>query len=224
MSTNPAYFGGSMNGYQYDPCDQSCGSQEGDYYVAYYEYPFIEYIPPEDDGYGPPVTNQLLDDMRRAWSEHVWWMRMLLISLTENLDDLSAVRTRLMQNPQDIANIFLPYFSEESAAGIANLLTEHLRIGSDMIVALRDNKLDEARNLNSQWHENAAAIAEALYTMNPNYDRQELQNMFEQHLNTTAKEIDARIADDYTADIAAFDLIRNGAEEMADYLANGIVQ
>lgn len=33
------------------------------------------------------------------------WTRMLLISIAENLGDLDATRTRLLENPKDIADI-----------------------------------------------------------------------------------------------------------------------
>ncbi len=203
---------------------QGLSYDQGGYYSPTGYYPAMGYMPPETDSYGPPESNQLHDDMRRAWAQHVYWTRMLLISIAEHLTDQGAVTTKVMENPQEIADIFAPYFSQEAANEITNLLTEHLQIGTELITALRDNQMDKANELNKQWHVNAEKIAEALAAMNPNYDKRQLQNMLEQHLDMTAQEVSARLARDYPEDIKAFDQVEQGAEEMADYLSSGIVQ
>jgi hypothetical protein len=182
------------------------------------------YIPPMDDSYGCAETNQLHDDMRRAWAKHVYGTRMLIISIAGRLDDLSAVKTELMQNPQEIAKIYIPYFSEKTANGIAVLMTEHLQIGADLITASRDKQSDKAKELDKKWHNNGTNIVEALYAMNPNYDKKELQKMWDQHLELTAKEAAARLAKNYPEDIKAYNRVARAAENMADYLAEGIVQ
>ena len=69
------------------------------------------------------------------------WTRMLLISIAENLKDLDATETRLLKNPKDIANIFKMYYGNTIANRIQELLTEHLAIGKELIVALK-NKND----------------------------------------------------------------------------------
>lgn len=43
--------------------------------------------------------------MNLVWEQHIMWTRMLLISIAENLGDLDATRTRLLENPKDIADI-----------------------------------------------------------------------------------------------------------------------
>lgn len=82
-------------------------------------------------------TNEvnLLKSMNLAWEQHIIWTRMLLISIAENLKDLDATQARLLQNPKDIANIFRTYYGNTIANTIENLLTEHLIIGKDLIVA-----------------------------------------------------------------------------------------
>ena len=82
----------------------------------------------------------LSNQMRLAWEQHVYWTRMLLISIAERLADENEVTARLLQNPADIAKIFGKYYGQEAAQTIAQLLTEHLAIGKDLITALRDGK------------------------------------------------------------------------------------
>lgn len=38
----------------------------------------------------------LLEDMNLKWLEHIFWTRLLLISIAEDLSDLDATRARLL--------------------------------------------------------------------------------------------------------------------------------
>ena len=83
---------------------------------------------------------RLLEQMNLVWEQHIMWTRMLLISIAENLRDLDATQTRLLRNPKDIANVFRTFYGNEVAAEIQRLLTEHLTIGKELIVALKRRK------------------------------------------------------------------------------------
>lgn len=69
---------------------------------------------------------------------------MLLISIAENLKDLEATQTRLLRNPKDIADVFRPYYGNSVSNEIQRLLTEHLVIGKDLIVALKNKNQEQA--------------------------------------------------------------------------------
>ena len=75
-----------------------------------------------------PQVN-LLKHMNLVWEQHIMWTRMLLISIADNLGDLDATRTRLLENPKDIADIFRRFYGNDFANLIQKLLTEHLVIG-----------------------------------------------------------------------------------------------
>ena len=78
---------------------------------------------------------QLLKQMNLVWEQHIMWTRMLLISIAENLKDLEATQTRLLRNPKDIADVFRRFYGNAVANRIQQLLTEHLVIGKELIVA-----------------------------------------------------------------------------------------
>ena len=81
---------------------------------------------------------QLLKQMNLVWEQHIMWTRMLLISIVENLKDLEATQTRLLRNPKDIADVFRRFYGNAVANRIQQLLTEHLVIGKELIVALKN--------------------------------------------------------------------------------------
>ena len=98
------------------------------------------YIYPNYNNYWISIHQvNLSNNMNLAWIEHILWTRMLLISIAENLNDLDATKARLLENPRDIANVFKKYYGNTIANTIQKLLTEHLVIGGDLIVALKNN-------------------------------------------------------------------------------------
>jgi len=174
----------------------------------------------------PDMSGQLAlsNDMRTAWSQHVYWTRMLLISIAERLKDQQAVTDRLLQNPADIANIFAGYYPANVTRTITRLLTEHLQIGAALITALRDGSTAEAEKLERQWYQNANQMADAFSSINPYYEREEVRKMLYEHLELTTQEVSHRLAGEYQADIRAFDSVEREALMMADYFSQGIMR
>ena len=166
----------------------------------------------------------LLQKMNLAWEQHIMWTRMLLISIAENLNDLNDTQNRLLQNPKDIANIFRKYYGNNIANTIQKLLTEHLEIGKDLIVALKDNNQKLASELNAKWYKNADEMAIVFSNINPFYPRKEIQQMLYSHLKLTSDEVSARLNKDYEADIKSFDLVQKEILEMSQFFVNGIVR
>ena len=166
----------------------------------------------------------LIEDMRLAWLQHVYWTRMLLISIADRLNDQSYVTDRLLENPKDIADIFAVYYGKDVANTIDQLLTEHLKIGANLITVLRDGKNEEANILKQQWYQNADKMADAFSGINPYYRREEVRQMLYRHLDLTTQEVAMRLAANYSADIKAFGQVEKEALEMADYFSSGIIR
>ena len=171
----------------------------------------------------PAKEMRLINHMRLRWSQHVYWTRMLIISIAQKLNDLDAVTARLMQNPKDIADIFAAYYNADAAGAIARLLTEHLQIGAELITALRDKQTAQAETLDRAWYRNADEMAAAFAGINPYYDREMMREMLYRHLDLTKQEVAARLAKDYPADIRAFDAVEEEAMAMADAFSSGIM-
>lgn len=167
---------------------------------------------------------RLLEQMNLVWEQHIMWTRMLLISIAENLKDLDATQARLLRNPKDIANVFRPYYGANVANQIEKLLTEHLVIGKNLIVALKNNNQKEAMELNKKWYQNADDMAEAFSSINPFYPKEEIRKMLYEHLRLTTDEVNARLKGDYVADINAYDMVQKEILHMSRFFVNGIVR
>ena len=166
----------------------------------------------------------LIGNMRREWKQHVYWTRMLLISIAEKLKDEEETTARLLRNPTDIANIFGIFYTAEQASIIEDLLSEHLQIGAALITALRDENTTETESLKTQWYLNADQMADMFSSINPYFDLEEVRNMLYNHLDLTTEAVAMRLAGNYAADIDAFDRAEQGAIIMADYFSTGILQ
>lgn len=164
----------------------------------------------------------LLKRMNWAWEQDIMWTRMLLISIAEDLKDLDATEKRLLQNPKDIADIFKRYYGNTTANKIENLLTEHLAIVKDLIVALKNNNQKLAKELTEKWYNNADEMAEAFSSINPFYPKEKVRDMLYDHLELTTDEVTARLRKDYTADIAAFDKVQQEILKMSQFFVEGI--
>ena len=186
------------------------------------------YIYPNNNqgtGYWVSINQvRLLEQMNLVWEQHIMWTRMLLISIAENLKDLDATQTRLLRNPRDIANIFRVYYGNNIANEIQRLLTEHLAIGKDLIVALKNKKEDEAQALNKKWYKNADDMAEAFSRINPFYPKEQIRQMLYDHLRLTSNEVNARLKGNYTEDIRAYDMVQKEILRMSQFFVNGIVR
>ena len=166
----------------------------------------------------------LFQKMSTLWEQHVFWTRLFLISVAESLSDLEPTRNRLLRNPVDIAAVYRMYYGNDVARVVQDLLTEHLTIGGDIIVALKNGNTELATNLTKKWYENADEMAKAFSSFNPYYDEEELRRMFYNHLQLTTVEVEARLRRDYNADIMAFDRVEKEALQMANYFVMGILK
>ena len=165
----------------------------------------------------------LLTRMNLVWLEHIFWTRLFLISVAEDLADLEPTKARLLENPKDVADVFRRYYGTSIANIIQNLITEHLTIGGDLIVTLKNGNQKLAQELNTKWYKNADDIARTFSNINPFYPYEEVRQMFYTHLKLTTDEVSARLKKDYSADIKAFDVVQDEILKMSKFFVDGIV-
>lgn len=166
----------------------------------------------------------LSNKMRMLWEQHVFWTRLLIISILNNLKDLDATQTRLLQNPGEIAAIYGKFYGPVIQKNISDLLTEHLVIGAQLITATKNNNTSEMNRLNTLWYQNADKISKFLASFNPFYSENDLRRMFYTHLDLTKNEVSLRLKSNWTEDVKNFDILEKEAINMADYFSMGIVR
>ena len=169
-------------------------------------------------------ASTLRSAMRELWSEHVIYTRDYIIAATAGSASASAVAARLMKNQEDIGNAIKPYYGDEAGAKLTSLLKDHINIAVDLVGAAKAKDNAKVASADKRWRDNAADIATFLAGANPNWSRDDLLMMLNEHLTLTTREATSRLQGNWTDDVATFDRIYDQALHMADALSNGIVK
>ena len=110
--------------------------------------------------------------------------------------------------------------SEQNAAEAA----KRILIAVDLVAAAKAGDAAKQADADKRWHANAEDIAEFLSKANPNWTKAALLDMLNKHLALTTNEAVARLKQNWTDDVAAFDGIFTQAMMMADALTDGIAK
>lgn len=164
-----------------------------------------------------------MDKMSTLWDQHVFWTRLLIISILESLKDLEETKRRLLKNPVDLGILFGKFYGPNVQEVITKLLTAHFVIGANLITAFKDNDTQTITEQNKLWYDNADRMAGAFISINPYYIEEDVKKMLYNHLDLTKNEVALRLAGNYAEDIKNFDMIEKQALEMANYFSMGII-
>ncbi len=162
--------------------------------------------------------------MRDLWADHVVWTRNYIIAATSDSPDAQAAANRLLANQDQIGQAIVPYYGQAAGTKLAGLLRDHILIAVDLVAAAKANDQAKLQAADQRWHANAADIATFLSGANPNWPREAVVSMMNEHLALTTQEAVARLKKDWNGDVATFDKIFDQAMMMADALTDGIVK
>ena len=152
------------------------------------------------------------------------YTRLYIVDAAAGLPSAEATSKRLLKNQEDIGNAIEPYYGSAAGAKLTDLLKQHILIAVDLVAAAKANDQTKLADADKRWHANAADIASFLSSANPNWPKQTLLSMLNEHLALTTQEATARLQQRWDDDIAAFDKIFSQAMMMADALSNGIAK
>lgn len=166
----------------------------------------------------------LREHMRMLWEEHVFWTRLMIISISANLPDLDLTTKRLLRNAKDFEMAFKPFYGEEKAHIFGGLMRDHLVIAAQLVKAAKAGDSRVALKAETAWYANADEIASFLSSINQNWPEKTLKTMLHEHLALTESEAVAILTGEYGRGITTFDEIEKQALMMADALTDGIVK
>ena len=166
----------------------------------------------------------LHQNMRRLWSDHVVWTRGYIVAAVAGDPSASVALNRLMRNQEDIGNAIKPFYGDAAGTKLAELLKQHISIAGELVAAAKAGDNAKQSDADRRWHDNAAEIATFLAGANPNWTKDALLAMLNNHLALTTREAADRIQQKWSDDQATFDNVYSQAMEMADALSDGIVK
>ena len=74
------------------------------------------------------ATLTLRQDMRKLWSDHVFWTRDYIVAAVAGTPDQQAAADRLIRNQEDIGNAMAAYYGKPAGDKLTGLLKEHILI------------------------------------------------------------------------------------------------
>ena len=162
--------------------------------------------------------------MRKLWTDHVVWTREYIVAAVNGMGDAQADANRLLQNQTDIGNAVAAYYGQDAGNKVTDLLKQHILIAVDLINDLKKNDQTKFNADNDKWKANANEIADFLASANPNWSKQDLEDMMAKHLATTTEEVSDYFNKKYDKDVQDFDAVYNHMLGMADALSDGIIK
>lgn len=177
-----------------------------------------------DDKLDHTKITELRIALRDLWVDHVVWTRQYIVAAAADAPDTDFAAQRLLKNQEDIGNAIKPFYGAEAGDKLTSLLKDHILIAVDLLNAAKVGDSVGLQAAEQRWYDNADDIATFLSDANPNWPKDHLVKMLDQHLSLTKAEAVARLTGNYTADIIAFDEIHRQSMTMADELADGIVK
>ena len=172
----------------------------------------------------PTGSMSLHDNMRRLWSDHVVWTRQYIVAAVAGDPSATVALNRLMKNQEDIGNAVKPFYGDAAGAKLTDLLKQHISIAGELVAAAKAGDQARQTDADKRWHDNAAEIATFLSGANPNWTKDALLSMLNNHLALTTQEAVNRLTSKWAEDQASFDRIYTQAMEMADALSGGIAK
>jgi hypothetical protein len=172
----------------------------------------------------PDRVMTLRQDMRRLWSDHVVWTRQYIVAAVAGDPSATVALNRLMKNQEDIGNAMRPFYGDGAGTKLTDLLKQHISIAGELVTAAKAGDQAKQNDADRRWHDNAGEIASFLAGANPNWKRDALLGMLNQHLALTTQEAVDRLQQKWTDDQMTFDKIYSQAMEMADALSEGIIK
>ncbi len=89
------------------------------------------------------------------WEQHGAWTRMVISSLVFHAPDTEFEVKRLLRNPKDFAEVLRSFYSADVAKIFDELLTSHLTIAADLVVAAKAGNTKSAAEIEKRWYQNA---------------------------------------------------------------------
>ena len=166
----------------------------------------------------------LSNHMRMLWEQHVYWTRLLILSMALELPNTDLVANRLLRNPKDFEAALKPLYGKDLAAKFSELFTSHLTIAAELVKAAKAGDSTAAADAEKRWYTNATQIATFLGNINPYWSTQAWQKMLYDHLAMTKSEAVYFLTQKYSDTINVFEKIEQQALVMADMMTQGIVK
>lgn len=164
----------------------------------------------------------LVQNMERAWMEHVMLARMFMVSFINNLPDQESILQRMERNVGEIVSQFSGYFPIDTRNRLQEMLMQHEQTFGELLGDLKSGNQQSYQENEKKWYDQGTELADFLSRANPAYRRRDLNRYLQDHLRLLLDMANEYWNGDYEKSMQTFDIAREQAEEMGRYLAENL--
>ena len=183
----------------------------------------VPFTVPNSDDLDQSKVTELRIYLHNLWVEHIVWTRQYIVAAAADQPDAPFAAERLMRNQEEIGNAIKPFYGDQAGDQLTSQLKDHILIAVDLLEAAEAENSTALEQSEQKWYANAEEIATFLSEANPNWTKEDMVNMVNEHLSLTKTEAVARLTGDYATDVTTFDALYQHAVSMADEFTIGIV-
>ena len=177
-----------------------------------------------NDNLNQTKITELRISLHDLWLEHIVWTRQYVVAAAADQPDASFAAERLLKNQEDIGNAIKPFYGDQAGSQLTSQLKDHITIAVDLLEAAKSGNSTALEEIEKKWYANANEIATLLSAANPNWTKEDMLSMLNEHLSLTKTEAVARLTGDYATDVTTFDALYKHAISMGDEFTVGIVK
>src|SRR5918998_628598 len=207
--------------------DEVTEKKNGQYHVISAEHhnlgSNVASVTTSNDNLNQIKVTELRISLHNLWVEHIVWTRQYVVAAAADQPDASFAAERLLKNQEDIGNAIKPFYGDQAGNQLTSQLKDHITIAVDLLEAAKSGNSTALEEIEDKWYANADEIATLLSAANPNWTKEDMLNMLNEHLSLTKTEAVARLTGDYATDVTTFDALYQHAVSMADEFTIGIV-
>jgi hypothetical protein len=202
---------------------QATGENKPQTVSADHSNPHVPSFAASNSNLNQTKVTELRIALHDLWIEHVVWTRQYIVAAAADSPDAPFAAERLLKNQEQIGDAIKPFYGDEAGDQLTVLLKDHILIAVDLLEAAKAGDSEAAEDAEERWYDNADDIATFLSGANPNWTKEEMTSMLNEHLALTKTEAVARLTGDYATDVATFDALYKHAVSMSDGFTTGIV-
>jgi hypothetical protein len=166
---------------------------------------------------------ELYATMRTLWDQHMAWTWSTVVAFADDSTAFEPTVGRLLQNQADIGDAIAPFYGDEAAAELTELLQTHITLAVPVLTAAEAGDTEALDAALDDWYANAQDIADFLAAANHEWSKRDLRTMMETHITQTTAYAADVLAGDYPSAIATFDEAQAHMAHMADTLSAGLI-
>src|SRR3712207_5560014 len=176
----------------------------------------ISSLAANNDNLNQTNVTELRIALHDLWIEHIVWTRQYVVAAAADQPDASFAAERLLKNQEDIGNAIKPFYGDQAGNQLTSHLKHHITIAVDLLEAAKSGNSTALEEIENDWYANAYEIAMLLSAANPNWTKEDMLSMLNEHLSLTKTEAVARLTGDYASDVTTFDALYKHAISMGD--------